>query len=171
MINDAIQKSFCSKNVWNKIRVHLPPVSWYRLVWHKARIPKHAFTVWLFVLNRNPTLERLARWGTDVEQTCLLCGQQTESRDHLFFQCPYSAEIWNNIVLFLSTLSAHTHWDLVIGWLATVNADKNTTLALLQAWHAVIYEVWAERNRRFHSGISLPPSAVLLRVKNACLNR
>ncbi|CAN7048253.1 unnamed protein product, partial [Brassica oleracea var. botrytis] len=39
-----------------------------------AAIPRHATTSWLFILNRNPTLDRLSSWGIDIERTCLLCG-------------------------------------------------------------------------------------------------
>ncbi|KAG7536847.1 Reverse transcriptase zinc-binding domain [Arabidopsis suecica] len=171
MIDEVTQRSFCSRNVWNKIRDPKPLVPWYQLVWHKARIPKHAFTVWLFILNRNPTLDRLVRWGCDVEKTCLLCGEEEESRDHLFFQCSYSAGIWKNIVAILTPLVAPSHWESTIIWLNSASLSKDTFLALLQAWHACIYEVWSERNRRYHSGKTLPPSSVYRNVLNACTNR
>lgn len=47
-------------------------------------IPQHATTTSLFVLNRNPTLDRLANWNADTLTTCLLCGVANESREHLF---------------------------------------------------------------------------------------
>ncbi|CAA0359938.1 unnamed protein product [Arabidopsis thaliana] len=66
--------SFSSKSVWNAIRISNQVQSWVPLVWHKAVIPRHAITSWLFILNRNPTLDRLSTWGFDIELDCLLCG-------------------------------------------------------------------------------------------------
>lgn len=51
LIGDKVQKSFSSKKVWSELREFRQTVPWFSLVWHKTRIPKHAFTVWLFVLN------------------------------------------------------------------------------------------------------------------------
>lgn len=141
------------------------------MVWHKARIPKHAFISWLFVLNRNPTLDRLGRWGCDVEQTCLLCGVDDETRDHIFFQCSYSAEIWSMIVSKLLPVSPPNQWDLIIQWLPTASTSKDISLALLQAWQACIYEVWSERNRRYHSGNTLPPCSVFRKILNVVTSR
>lgn len=171
MIDEVIQKPFSSRQVWNNIRTTKPLVSWSGLVWHKARIPKHAFSVWLFVLNRNPTLDRLVRWGCDVEQTCLLCGLHNESRDHLFFECGYSAEIWFAVVSKILSLTPPENWDAILQWLPTVSTSKDISLALLQAWQACIYEVWNERNRRFHCGITLLPSTIFHKVVNIVSNR
>lgn len=84
-IGGKLVTTFSSRDVWNAIRPYRPKVTWAPLIWHKGLIPKHATTVWLFALNRNPTLDMLASWGLDVEILCLLCGAHEESRDHLFF--------------------------------------------------------------------------------------
>ncbi|VVB04795.1 unnamed protein product [Arabis nemorensis] len=78
LIGDVPQKSFSSRNVWNSIREVHQSIAWFSLVWHKARIPKHAF---IFVLNGNAPL------GCDVEQVCILCGEENETRNYLFFDC------------------------------------------------------------------------------------
>ena len=53
----------------------------------------NSITIWLFVLNRNPTLDRLVSWSLDIEPTCLFCGVLTESRNHLFSECAYTSLI------------------------------------------------------------------------------
>lgn len=32
-----------------------------------------------------------------IEQGCMLCGERNETRDHLFFACPYSSTVWINM--------------------------------------------------------------------------
>ena len=93
-------------------------------MWHAASVPKHAITSWLFMLNRNPTMDRLLSWGLDVEGTCLLCGLSQESINHLFFECVYSAEVWRNCLARLGVFNAPTTWQSVIDWLSGFPRDR-----------------------------------------------
>lgn len=139
-------------------------VPWFSLVWHKARIPKHAFTVWRFVLNRNATLDRLHRWVCDVEQVYLLCGEENETRNHLFFKCSFSKEIWMATVQMLHLSTLPTSWENILQWLPFTTANRESSLALLQGRYACVYEIWMERNRRCHTGLSLSPSRIFLKL-------
>ena len=70
------------------------------VVWCPMGIPRHSFLMWLVVLDRCPTKDRLLRWGLPgVNPIGLLCNSQPESRDHLFFQCCYSETAWRTITL------------------------------------------------------------------------
>ncbi|XP_020250848.1 uncharacterized protein LOC109828230 [Asparagus officinalis] len=70
-------------------------VPWYNTIWGKLNYPKHTFVLWLAVQNRLLTQDRLMRRGTINSNTCLLCaGSASETRNHLFFDCPYSREVW-----------------------------------------------------------------------------
>lgn len=161
LLEDKHSRVFSSKSVWNNIRPTRPQVTWFSQIWHKAAIPKHATTAWLFTLNRNPTLDRMISWGLDVEDSCLLCGSATESRDHLFFQWHYSSQIWNRLVRKLLP---------ILLWLRTIPPSRKLSIAILQCWQACIYEIWKERNRWFHSGLTSSPEAIsrkiLLVVRN-----
>lgn len=33
----------------------------------------------------------------DIDRDCPLCGSQLEDIDHLFRQCLYTTEVWNNL--------------------------------------------------------------------------
>lgn len=142
------------------IRPHKTHVSWSALVWHKAAIQRHATTSWLFVLNRNPTLDRLHSWNPDTLTTCLLCGSDSESRDHLFFDCAFSAEVWLLINCRLNLHTAPNSWNATLTWLPTAHIDRYVRLALLQAWQSAIYGIWFERNTRMHSGLTQSPAVV-----------
>lgn len=171
LIDEVIQKSFSSRKVWNCIRDRKSEVRWAPLVWHKARVPKHAFSSWLFVLNRNPTFDRLMRWGCDVEDTCLLCGVSAETRDHLFFFCSYSAQIWKEVLSKLHFHNPPNSWDGILQWLFVASPNKDISLALLQAWQACIYEIWAERNRRSYLGVTVSASKTVQRIISVVKNR
>ena len=63
-----------------------------------AFIPKHSVIVWMAILNKLPTMDRLASWGLEVNETCCLCQRSGECRDHLFFGCRFSRSIWEKIL-------------------------------------------------------------------------
>ncbi|XP_013623944.1 PREDICTED: uncharacterized protein LOC106329881 [Brassica oleracea var. oleracea] len=132
-----------------------PPVYWARFIWNQALIPKHRITSWLFMLNRNPTMDRLLSWGIDLENCCLLCGNSPESRDHLFFLCPYSFQVWENAIGVLGFINPPVQWELVLHWLSSVSNPAQLA-AILQLWHGSIYVIWQERNARYHNGVTKP---------------
>lgn len=70
---------------------------WAPLIW-KETTPRHATTTWLFILNRNPTFDRLALWDAEMETICLQCGEWEESHDYLFFECSFSYVIWDTLL-------------------------------------------------------------------------
>lgn len=70
-------------------------VNWSTTVWSQYGIPRHNFLLWLVVLDRCPTWDRLISWGLTVPPLCLLCNSAPESRDHLFHVCNYSFDLWS----------------------------------------------------------------------------
>lgn len=46
-------------------------------------------------------LTDLATWHVISSATCVLCQQGAETVAHLFFMCPYSAEVWARVQTML----------------------------------------------------------------------
>ncbi|CAA7043732.1 unnamed protein product [Microthlaspi erraticum] len=111
-------------------------------------------------------------WGYETDGLCLLCGTEMESHNHLFFQCSFTAFVWRNLFLHLQLSNVPMAWDPLLTWLQDIHLDVTTRLALLQAWQGAIYELWKERNRRMHDGVTLSHShvlrLVLSSVKDKC---
>ncbi|CAA7013744.1 unnamed protein product [Microthlaspi erraticum] len=170
-VDDQIMDSFVAKVIWGKIRLSKPEVLWHPLVWNKIAVPKHATTSWLFMLDRNPTLNRLQRWGLDVEPTCLLCGMAQESRDHLFFLCPFSNHIWLQLMHRIRLTSVPSTWLDIVSWLSLASSSIILSLAKRQDWQACIYEIWKERNRRFHDGITLSSHKIFHKILCLLINK
>ena len=160
-VNGSKCKSFCSKQVFNVIRRSFPEKHWAPLVWHKASVPRHSTTTWLFILNRNPTFDRLVSWNVDLEPICLLCGEGDESRNHLFFECSFSGVVWRSMLRRFHLPSVPLVWADILLWLPNAHSDSMVKLAILQVWQAAIYELWKERNRRLHDGLTLPPVRIM----------
>ncbi|WZY70486.1 uncharacterized protein LOC106376634 [Brassica napus] len=129
-----------------------------------GRIPKHAFISWLVAWNRLATRDRLRAWGLEVPPNCLLCSGCEESRQHLFFDCVYSYEIW---MYFCSRIQVNppTGFEDCLRWLKTSSTDPNILLIIKLVFQAVVYMIWKERNSRLHSSVSRPPQAIIQEVK------
>ncbi|KAI5652779.1 hypothetical protein M9H77_29966 [Catharanthus roseus] len=65
--------------------------SWVKIVWNPTFPPKFSFIMWLTVLGRLPTMDRLK--FLEVDRTCVLCIQNEETLSHLLFACPFTGDI------------------------------------------------------------------------------
>ncbi|XP_057972920.1 uncharacterized protein LOC131161284 [Malania oleifera] len=89
-------------------------MSWAKEVWYSGNLPKHAFCLWLGLKGKLPTCDKIVAKG--IEQVCVFCKASTETLEHLFFKCKYSAEVWNNVRRWLGlkrsmiTIKAATKW-------------------------------------------------------------
>lgn len=79
----------------------------------------------------------------------VLCMQATETIDNLYFQCPYSAYLWelSRLKLGLTTATGSLIEE------ATLISNKfkqkcNTTTLAKVVFSAVIWHIWREKNAR-----------------------
>ena len=146
---------FSVATVWKELRQQHAKVPWHRFLWSSMSIPKHVFISWMALLNRLPTMDRLATWGLEVRGLCYFCQGELETRDHLFFGCSYSKNIWKQILqlcelnrevgFWLSELKCAIH---------EIKGKALISIILSIAWKALIYHGWCERNRRLHNQTS-----------------
>lgn len=78
-------KSFSTRQVWEDFRENQPNVNWSKIVWFSQCIPSHSFILWMAILGRLQTQDRLFQWNNDSNMRCSLCSQCMDSHDHLFF--------------------------------------------------------------------------------------
>ena len=57
---------FSIAKIWKVIRPTKEKVSWHKLLWSSLNIPRHAIVVWMAILNRLPTKDRLISWGMEI---------------------------------------------------------------------------------------------------------
>lgn len=86
-------QQFSNQETWLLLSVSKASCSWARGIWITQATPKYAFIAWLASRDRLSTLDRVAKWSQGIVTNCVLCNSGPESRNHLFFQCIYSAQI------------------------------------------------------------------------------
>ncbi|XP_062108252.1 uncharacterized protein LOC133819101 [Humulus lupulus] len=128
-------------------KLHLIAGRWkFTMIWDRFSIPKHRFIIWLALLERLPTLDRIQRFKTLHSINCVLCGNLAECHSHLFFSCSVSSK---NLVEILqwSDLPYHGH-DLknLLKWIGKKKLSQGRRKIVYSIVSAVVYFIWHSRN-------------------------
>lgn len=92
-IEDEIDKLRAINNqeddtpLWNHMRQARSDCSWSNGVWFNQYTPKYSFLVWVAIRNRLQTCDRMQLWNNGINTLCVLCQEQQETCQHLFFRC------------------------------------------------------------------------------------
>ena len=148
--NDIFQPLFSTKDTWNHIRTTSLTVSWHKGVWFTHNTPKFSFCVWLAAHNRLPTGERLLQWNGGAAGTCVLCNNNIETRDHLFFSCLYVSEIWTALAKGILKDAYTTDWSQLLDHISSPNQNRIESFLARYVFQATVYTIWVERNGRRH---------------------
>ncbi|KAG7585320.1 Reverse transcriptase domain [Arabidopsis thaliana x Arabidopsis arenosa] len=143
------QSSFSSKCTWNLIRDTSTKVSWSTLVWFPQGVPRYSFITWLAVKDRLSTGQRMRRWGQI--QFCPLCGERDETRDHIFFACPYVFAIWSTLCTPLLRRHTTPDWHDTVRAILAKQSPRIDIILVRMVFQTTIYFVWRERNGRIHN--------------------
>ncbi|XP_012854366.1 PREDICTED: uncharacterized protein LOC105973865 [Erythranthe guttata] len=127
--------------------------------------PKHSFILWLAALDWLQTLENVAKFAT-VEKTCDLCGAGNEDREHLFFRCSISRDVWDRIRVWLGISQRPTTLRAALKWLVKdVKGKSYRSKARRCALASVVYHIWAARNRMKFDMTETTATAITRRIK------
>ena len=136
------------RGVTNALSPSSSVVPWHRTVWETTNFPSHSFICWLAIQDRLLTIDRLIKRGLMNSNNCCLC-TGSENRNHLFFECCYSREVWLKIMDWLSFKWQSCDWNQIVIWYCdrlkgNVFKQRIKKMALTTS----IYSIWRERNFR-----------------------
>lgn len=143
----GFKQSFSTRETWLLIRESKPQCSWARGIWFSKATPKLAFMTWLSVKNRMSTLDRVAKWSQGIDTMCVLCKNDTETKSHLFFECAYSAQLWEYIAKGILRGSFTNDWSEILAIISDEKREKMNLFCVRYAFQIVLYVIWRERNK------------------------
>ncbi|XP_074289608.1 uncharacterized protein LOC141614762 [Silene latifolia] len=132
-------------------------------------VPKHSFIFWLYALNRLSTRDRLVAHGICSETVCILCQQEDESKDHIFFHCAFSRRCLHLVQNWLQIDMGDKEPLLwCYSWRCPSLFQKQVTYAGIAS---LIYHIWDAHNRCRVEGIMPTPDFLFDRIKHVVIGR
>ncbi|KAJ6983827.1 hypothetical protein NC653_026594 [Populus alba x Populus x berolinensis] len=142
--------NFTIDSAWNLLRDTRPRDSKYHLIWFPGHTPRHAFIFWIASMDKLYTMDRLLSFRITTTSSCILCGVQAETHDHLFFNCPFSSTVWRDLAAKTLYCWPNTSWQRLLQWAASIfRKPKDFTHILSRmVLSTTVYYIWYERNNR-----------------------
>lgn len=66
----------------------------WKVLWQSTLHERHKLFLWKIMVNILPTKDRIKCFVPLSNLNCLLCGQEEETIQHLFLECPVSIQCW-----------------------------------------------------------------------------
>ncbi|GAV74022.1 zf-RVT domain-containing protein [Cephalotus follicularis] len=157
---------FSTARAYHGIRARSSIVDWHEVVWNAKRIPKHAFSTWLALRGAHKTENKLMDAGVVHSVECAFHYGETKTVEHIFFQCPYSANVWREVLDMCNIAKPILPWVDEVLWIsihAKGNAFQHTLRKL--AFAATTDHLWIERNRRCFKNHFLPYQEIIRMVR------
>ncbi|GAV89881.1 zf-RVT domain-containing protein [Cephalotus follicularis] len=134
--------------------------------WHSSCIYKHAFCLWLAIMVAHRTRDKLLLLGIVDSALCPFNCGENESTEHLFFACPFTQQIWMQILNMCNVKRQIAPWSDEIQWMIDHSRGNKFPQTLRKlAFAATIYHVWMERNRRCFKNNFLNPDHIIHKIQ------
>lgn len=147
---DKFRAHFSTRDTWNHIRMIATKVFWHKAIWFIHETPKYSFCVWLAVRDRLSTGNHMATWNRDAPVGCVFCNTNLETRDHLFFSCVFTSEMWEALAKNIFKSRFTTAWTSLIAELSSYGQNRVVSFLARYVFQASVYALWRERNGRRH---------------------
>ncbi|WZZ19662.1 hypothetical protein YC2023_112751 [Brassica napus] len=140
-----------------------------KVVWFTQGVPRFSFITWFAIKNRLSTRDRMRSWG--MIQGCMFCGEVDETRDHLFFACPYSFTVWHELANHIIGSQLDPDWQITLERMEVLQGGTLDTILIKMLFQTTIYHIWRERNAKRHHTSWLTSDAMCKVIDKAMRNR
>ncbi|PWA39286.1 reverse transcriptase domain, Reverse transcriptase zinc-binding domain protein [Artemisia annua] len=96
--------------------------------------------------------DRLLKWYPEKQVQCPLCEECPDSHEHLFFECPYSTLIWQDMKKRIKKDEWSDKWKEILFDISEMPCNNNIMSIMRRlVLAACVYYIWTERNKRIFS--------------------
>ena len=141
------------RNVTCKVRSRRPLVHRHAIVWFSQAIKMHVFITWLVIQERLSTQDKLHKWGVINSISCDFSRANVEDRNHLFFECQFTAGIWMRVLSLCGQSRLPRRSENEFCWATGCKGNCFCSVTKRIAWGATIYHLWRQRNARVHDNL------------------
>ncbi|XP_062119366.1 uncharacterized protein LOC133833125 [Humulus lupulus] len=145
-LGSFLSQNYSIKNGLELLCVPESKVSWNKFVWDRLITPKHRFIMWLVMWERLHTKNHIIKYNPSLDPTCLLCGEENESIEHLFFKCLYSRKCLIAIKNWLNWNAQPINLVSLLKWIFHAKFSRIYKSMLLSILATTVYNIWRVRN-------------------------
>ena len=120
-------------------------VSWGRVVWEQWSLPKYSFILWLAVMGKLKSRDRL--WFIPTDPSCAFCRCEAETHAHLFFTCNWTGSLWARIKAWLRIGRRMLTINSALRGLYPKRSNLVSRMRRVSLG-ITVYLIWEERNKR-----------------------
>lgn len=154
---------FTVSSLWEHLRTHFPCIGWSNVVWFHAHIPKCSLISWLAIQNRLSTEDRLVLFGIKDSSCCSFCNEE-EDHDHLFFNCPFTKEVWDTVSLKSNLTWLSQPLLSLVSLLSNYKGIGLRSTLIKLSFTVTLYHIWIERNFRKFQSVQHPIPTVVSKI-------
>ncbi|XP_074288580.1 uncharacterized protein LOC141613735 [Silene latifolia] len=125
---------------------------WTNSLTHSRIAPSHKIICSLAVQNQLATIDNLQRRGICYINRCVLCENNWETCDHLFFHCPLSRAVWQDLLHWMGILRQGKALMEELLYRSSYGVKHWRHVWFMVSLVAAVHQLWAERNRRIFQG-------------------
>ncbi|XP_022547724.2 uncharacterized protein LOC111200709 [Brassica napus] len=162
-VNNNFNSKFSTAETWQVIREKHQNYDWHKAVWFKHATPKYSFMVWVAMRDRLSTGSIMVQWTVNIDTSCILCQDLMETVDHIFFDCQFSKQIWENLDRGVLKDRFTSNWSAIKRITMDEGQDKLLLFTIRYLFQVTIQSIWREKNRRRH-GETASPHALLTKL-------
>ncbi|XP_075096425.1 uncharacterized protein LOC142174516 [Nicotiana tabacum] len=146
--------SFSIRKLYRLQFPQLPKVPWKGIVLQPRLHPRFKFILWLALQRRLATVDRLLKFGVQIDQQCAFCKLAGETFDHLFFECYVTKEVWSRLLIWLGHCRPIQDWQREVEWISHYTTRKSGQWEIVTCvFGMMVYTIWRDRNKvRFQGG-------------------
>lgn len=139
--SSGFKETFSTNDTWRMIRGSNEQFNWARGIWFSMATPKFAFVSWLAMLDRLSTMDRVSKWCSGADTICVLCKAAAETRNHLFFECAFSSQLWSHLSSGILMNSYSNVWSSLVLMISNCRGDKKRLFCIRYAFQAAVYAI------------------------------
>lgn len=124
----------------------------YETIWKMHTAPKIRVFIWKALKGAIAVEDRLNTRGIGVKDGCLMCGEASETVNHILFQCPLARQVWAlsdvpcPISGFGSSIFSNLHHLMQISQVEIIPMN----LRFVNSW--ILWILWKNRNKLLFEG-------------------
>lgn len=144
LVSGAVK--FPSKIIYKVLQGDKANVEWRKLFFDNMARPRAKFVAWMLCNNALNSKDKLLRIGISTDLKCTFCAGY-ESIDHLFFECPFTNQIWSQVLKWMRIDHKPAGWGMELNWIISCSKGKSNKAKILKGLFAeTAYHIWIARN-------------------------